>query len=173
MQEAKRLLGEIYRLIHSIQDLRAEDNTTGLLDILERYMPRYTAVFFDLPQSELEALFSFPLECLAVPEPLPKRAAAQFWTAFLALTPARAKTTQEHLDAVVNHFGPQLALGLMRNIAGGATRGDLDWFVEPLKKFSTRTIHSKKLLEEALLAIDAGPAVNATAKSRFLKQLYV
>jgi hypothetical protein len=79
MQEVTRLLLEILRLIRSIQDLRAEDNTTGLLDILERFMPRYTSVFFTLSQPDLETLFTFPLECLAIPEPLPKRAAAGFW----------------------------------------------------------------------------------------------
>ena len=79
MQEVTRLLGEIYRLISSIQDLRAEDNTTGLLDILERFMPRYTTVFFELDHRDFQALLNFPLECLAIPEPLPKRAAASFW----------------------------------------------------------------------------------------------
>lgn len=94
-------------------------------------------------------------------------------TAFLALNPARAKVSQEHLDAVINHFGPTLAMAIMRNIAGGATRGDLDWFVEPLKKFSTRTVHSKKMLEQALLVIDTGPAAGPDVKTRFLKQIAV
>ena len=61
----------------------------------------------------------------------------------------------------------------MRNIAGGATRGDLEWFVDPLKKFMTRTIHAKRLLEEALASIDAGPAVGPDVKARFLKSIAV
>ena len=72
---------------------------------------------------------------------------------------------------MINHFGPRLAASLMQNIAGGATRGDLDWFVDPLKKFSTRTVHAKRLLEEALAALDLGPAVSPEVKARFLKQV--
>jgi hypothetical protein len=79
MQEATRLLGEVIRLIKSVQILREEDNTAGLTEIIERFMPRYTSIFFTLPSGDLDTLFSFPIECLAVPEPLPKRAAAQFW----------------------------------------------------------------------------------------------
>jgi hypothetical protein len=191
MQEATRLLAEVLRFIRSIYALREEDNTTGLLDVMERFMPRYTKVFFTLQQDDLETLFSFPLECLAIPEPLPKRAAAQFWvpilpayshqqpilttiqTTFLALTSARTKTTQAHLDDVINHFGPRLAMGIIRNVAGGATRTDLDWFAEPLKKLSTRTVYARKLLEEALAAVDAGPAVGPDIKARFMKQIAV
>ncbi|KIW09125.1 uncharacterized protein PV09_00067 [Verruconis gallopava] len=173
MQEATRLLGEVFRLIGAIQDLRAEDNTTGLLDVLERFMPRYTGVLLAIPADDLERLFSFPLECLAIPEPLPKRAAAQFWTTFLTLNPTRAKVSQQHLDDVIDHFGPRLALGIIQNVAGGAARGDLDWFVEPLKKFSTRTANTKKFLEDALAAVDAGPNVGPDVKARFLKQVAV
>jgi hypothetical protein len=92
-------------------------------------------------------------------------------TAFVSLTSARAKVSQEHLDAVVNHYGPRLAAGLMQNIAGGATRGDLDWFVEPLKKFIPRTVHSKRLLEEALTSLHLGPTVSSDVRARFLKQI--
>jgi hypothetical protein len=192
MQEATRLLGEVLRLIKDIHNLREEDNTTGLIEVLERFMPRYTGVFFTLPPEDLETLFSFPLECLGIPEPLPKRAAAQFWviadptlslrllrltrivqTTFLSLTAARSKVSQTHLDDVINHFGARLAMAIIRNVAGGSTRTDLDWFVEPVKKLSTRTVQAKRYLEEALAAVDTGQGLAPDVKSRFLKQLAV
>ena len=60
---------------------------------------------------------------------------------------------------------------LMKNVAGGATRTDMDWFAEPVKKFSQRTVHTKKFLEAALAEIDLGPNIGADVKSKFLKQL--
>jgi hypothetical protein len=64
-------------------------------------------------------------------------------------------------------------MAITSNIAGGSSRTDLDWLVEPLKKFSMRTVQARKYLEEALAAIDAGPAVGPDMKARFLKQLSV
>jgi hypothetical protein len=57
-----------------------------LIDVLIRFMPEYVAVLLHLqPSSQLEAVFSFTLFSLEIPEPLPKRSAAKFWVRFVLL----------------------------------------------------------------------------------------
>lgn len=80
---------------------------------------------------------------------------------------------QPQLDSVISHFAPQIAVALIRNIAGGATRADLDWFVDLLKKFMTRTVVARGLLERALEGLDAGLGVGGVEKGRFLKSVAV
>jgi hypothetical protein len=171
--EVGLFLRHLIQIIHTIDDPRNEaEVSSNMIDVLTRFMPRYVNVLLQVPSPEnLERLFGFPLGCLVVPEYLPKRSAAQFWAAFFTLKPYTSGVSQDHLDEVLMHFGPRLAAALIHQVAGNATRTDLDWYAEPLKAFCTRHVQTKKWLEAALMENDFPAQVSPEVRRRFLKQL--
>ena len=99
--------------------------------------------------SQIHILFDFTLACLLSSEIFPKRAAAQFWAAFLQLAD-RPLETQQTVDQISDAFGPRLAEALVLNYSGAAVRSDLDELVEPLKKMVARQPKAKAWLASAL-----------------------
>jgi hypothetical protein len=82
--EAGLLLRHLTCVIQTVEDPRSEaEISSGLIEVLTRYMPQYTNVLLQSPsQEQLELLFTFTLHCLIVPEYLPKRKSAEFWVSF-------------------------------------------------------------------------------------------
>jgi len=82
--EAGLLLQHLSQIILTIEDPRSEaEISSGLIEVLTRYMPHYTNVLLQAPsQEQLEMLFGFTLTCLVVPEYLPKRKSADFWASY-------------------------------------------------------------------------------------------
>jgi hypothetical protein len=83
------LLQHLTGQIQSLGDPRNDAEVAqALIDVLIRFMPEYVDVLLHLqPSSNLEAVFSFTLFSLEIPEPLPKRSAAKFWVCFNILPP--------------------------------------------------------------------------------------
>lgn len=82
--EAGLLLQHLTHIIQTVEDPRNEaEISSGLIEVLTRYMPQYTNVLLQAPSQEnLSQLFNFTLNCLIVPEYLPKRKSAEFWVSF-------------------------------------------------------------------------------------------
>ncbi|KAF2434747.1 ARM repeat-containing protein [Tothia fuscella] len=173
--EVGALLQHLIEIIRSVADPRSEaEIASGLIEVLMKFMPRYTNVLLGVPsQADLELVFSFPLKCLTIPEYLPKRSATKFWADFLSLRGSPNATPQELLDQVLEHFGPQLAIALMVQVAGNAMRTDLDWFAAPLMILVKRHVRAKSWLEQALTSINSTSTQDSAKRMRFLKQLSV
>lgn len=79
--EVGQLLQRLIIVIKAIQDPRNEaEISSGLIEVLTRFMPKYTNVLLETPsQEDLSYLLNFTMQCLTVPEYLPKRKAAEFW----------------------------------------------------------------------------------------------
>jgi hypothetical protein len=185
--EAALILQHLLGIIRNLEDPSSEGEVAcGILEVLTRYMPRYVNVLLQTSAvpADLEALFSFPLVCLGVPEHLPQRSATQFWVsplalvlllsmlttrqaAFLALKPGITNVSQEDLDQFITQIGPKLAIALISQVSGKTMRSDLDWFAEPLKTLSTRHVQSKAWLDAAL----ASNNIDSAVRQRFIKQL--
>ncbi len=57
--------------------------------------------------------------------------------------------SQAAIDSAMVHLGPHVALSLMRNIGGNASRSELDKLSEPLKKL-VHHLHAQDWLARAL-----------------------
>lgn len=80
--EAGIMLQHLVGLIRAMNSNPSEEPEVSqcVIDVLTRYMPRYTDVFFSLqPSDGLGTTFEFAIACAQTPEPLTKRAAARFW----------------------------------------------------------------------------------------------
>lgn len=83
--EAGMILLHIVSLITALNNNPTDEPEVSqcIIDVLTRYIPRYTDVFFTLqPSDSLSILFQFAVACVEAPEPLTKRAAARFWVEF-------------------------------------------------------------------------------------------
>lgn len=85
--EVGQLLQQLIIVIKAIQDSRSEaEISSGLIEVLTRFMPKYTDVLLGTPsQEDLACLLNFTMQCLIVPEYLPKRKAAEFWLSSTSL----------------------------------------------------------------------------------------
>jgi len=68
--------------------------------------------------------------------------------------------------------GPSLAESFIRQVAGDASRTDLEFFNHPIKRLYTRHVLAKSWFESALTKLPAERASEA-AKRKFLLQLGV
>ncbi|KAK8004325.1 hypothetical protein PG989_004044 [Apiospora arundinis] len=101
------------------------------------------------PQSNAEYIFTFAIEMLNGKEPLPKAAAADFWTSFITLK-TDDENTQNTINGAMNQFGPVLAQSLIQNVGGNAARSELDKLSDPLKKLVFQNANARQWLEAAL-----------------------
>jgi hypothetical protein len=101
------------------------------------------------PSDAAEFFFFFNLQVLDGKEPLPKAAAAEFWSVFVALQ-SDDHGQQDIMRQAMGMLGPLLCQSLARNIGGNASRSELDKLSEPLKKLVSRHPMAKDWLEAAL-----------------------
>ncbi|EPE34071.1 ARM repeat-containing protein [Glarea lozoyensis ATCC 20868] len=152
--------GEIFAtLVHWIsQILQQQDQPSNDpevaqngIDFLTRLLSKQlSSLMSHQPPSSLEFLFFFTLKALAGTDPLPKSAAADFWSTFIGLPTQEDSAMQTAIDNVLQHLGPMLAEALIYNMGGQAARSELDKLSDPLKKLVTRQVRSKSWLEAAL-----------------------
>jgi hypothetical protein len=76
-----KLLLHLSGLIAGLGDPREDsDVASNLIEVLKSFIPTWLPVLLKLqPVSQIETILEFTLKALEVPEPLPKRAAIQFW----------------------------------------------------------------------------------------------
>lgn len=168
-----QLLPWVVSLLQALPEPKADTELTQhSIDIIRRLMAKAPEVLFQLqPSSLIEFFFLFTLEVLNGSEPLPKAAAAEFWTEFLALR-SEDPVVQASVSGAMAHLGPLVSRSLMRNIGGDAMRSELDKLSEPLKKLVVQQPKAQAWLEAALLAEDfPSDKVSVGEKRRFLKKI--
>jgi hypothetical protein len=168
-----QLLPWVISLLQSLPEATADTELTQhSIDVIRRLMAKEPQVLFQLqPPSLIEFFFLFTLEVLNGTEPLPKAAAAEFWTEFLALR-SEDPAVQASMSAAMEHLGPLVARSLVRNVGGEAMRSELDKLSEPLKKLVVQQVRAQRWLEVALMAADfPSDKVGPEEKRAFLKKI--
>ncbi|KAK4217330.1 armadillo-type protein [Rhypophila decipiens] len=129
---------------------------------VQRVMTKYPDLpFMAKPEGILEFFLGFAIKVLGGKEPLPKGAAADFWSAFMSLKPSYSSTSplsapeiQSLVASVMQDVGPLVAQTLMDNIGGNAARSELDKLSDPLKKLIVNHVHAQQWLQAALFRDD-------------------
>ncbi|RDL35074.1 ARM repeat-containing protein [Venustampulla echinocandica] len=141
------------------------------IDFLTRLLPKYLDALMNHDSPSLEYLLMFTLNALTGSDPLPKIAAADFWSTFINL-PSQPDQLQAPIENVIKLVGPLLARALIYNIGGHAARSELDKLSEPLKKLVVRQIDSKRWFEAALLGEDfPSDKVSTQDRTIFLEKI--
>ncbi|KAK3692694.1 armadillo-type protein [Podospora appendiculata] len=168
-----RLLPWVISLLQALQVPESDTEVTqnGII-FVDRLMSRYPEVLFQLqPQQMLEFFFLFSLKVLDGKEPLPKNAAADFWSGFITLK-SEDPGLQETISNAMGHLGPLVAQSLVQNIGGNAARSELDKLSDPLKKLVTNQVRAQSWLEQALFH-ESFPSKQVTPqeKTLFLRKI--
>jgi hypothetical protein len=87
------------------------------------------------------------------------------------VTGEEAGVDQALLDEVIERYGPGFSMAFARQISGGATRIDLDFFAGPSRKLLRRSANAKKWIEEALNRAVPQDKVSPETRQRFVHQL--
>jgi hypothetical protein len=139
------------------------------IDFAHRILRKFPGML--LHSSYAEFVFHFTLRVLDGSEPLPKGAAADFWTTFLTLG-GPATPLQVTITNAMTELGPLIALSLAKNVGGNAARSELDRLSEPLKKLVLLPM-AQKWLEAALIGPEfpAGDRVGEDQRRMFVKKV--
>lgn len=166
------LLPWVFNLLHQLPDPEADPELAQYgLEFAQRVLSRRPEVLISQGPNVLEFLFAFAMKLINGNEPLPKAAAAEFWTTFVTAK-SDDPNIQSVLDEAMSHFGPQLSQSLMQNIGGRAARSDLDKLSDPLKKLVVQHVNASKWLEAALNDPSfPSDKVSSQDKGLFLKKL--
>ncbi|KAJ8129443.1 hypothetical protein O1611_g4189 [Lasiodiplodia mahajangana] len=166
------LLPWVFNLLHQLPDPAADTELSQYgMEFAQRVLLRRPEVLMSQTSNVLEFLFAFAMKLLNGKEPLPKGAAAEFWTTFI-IAKSDDPNVQTTLNEAMSHFGPQLSHSLIQNIGGRAARSDLDKLSDPLKKLVVQHAHASKWLEAALNDPNfPSDKVSAQDKALFLKKL--
>ncbi|KAI0022088.1 armadillo-type protein [Xylariomycetidae sp. FL0641] len=167
-----RLLPWVFNLLHQLPDPESDPELSQYgIEFAQRVLARRPEMIMSQPSDLLEFIFMFAMKLMDGSEPLPKAAAAEFWSTFLV---ARSddQNTHNRLCEAMSHLGPQLARCLVRNIGGAASRSELDKISDPLKKLIVQHVRSSKWLEEALNDANfPSDKVSQEEKALFLKKI--
>ena len=184
--ESKRIDAEVgaigLQVANFIKQMGTPSHDPGVaqscIDVLCRLMPYYARTLFD-EQSEmaqhLQPVLDFTIQAIEGQDPFPKRSAQEFWTKLIKPPSAPiSEPVLARINQVIEVYGPQLALTLVRQIGGLGQRSELDYICEPLKALVTNRPASKRWLEAALFNEafpPVSPEVDDAQKRRFLQQL--
>ncbi|ORY69497.1 armadillo-type protein [Pseudomassariella vexata] len=143
-----------------------------VIELAQQAMTKRPDIFMQLqPTSSLEYLFMFSIRLLNGSEPLPKFAAADFWTSFITLR-APDECTNTAINSASTHLGPILSKSLIHNVGGNASRSELDKLSDPLKKMVVQHVNARHWLEAALGdAAFPSTKVSSDDKALFLKKI--
>ncbi|KAL9091911.1 MAG: hypothetical protein Q9165_004663 [Trypethelium subeluteriae] len=129
------------------------------------------ALLPEIPQELMKLIFDFGIECLRGPDPLPKHAAASFWSSLLTLPhPA--------VPDLIAFFGPPLAAALVQQVTGGAARGDLIALTDLIRKLVPASASARAWFDAALqdnaaeMEVDAQRRVGLAERRRYVGQLF-
>ncbi|RCI10987.1 hypothetical protein L249_5439 [Ophiocordyceps polyrhachis-furcata BCC 54312] len=124
--------------------------TQNGIEFASRILARAPLVVLGLqPKEAAEFFLMFTINTLDGREPLPKGAAADFWTAFVSLK-NDDHDVEPAMRRAMQTLGPHLAQSLARNFGGHALRSELDKLSEPLKKLVVRHPMAKEWLQSGL-----------------------
>jgi hypothetical protein len=174
-----RLLPWVMGLLQAVPDPESDiELSQNAIELVQRLMGRRPDILFQLqPPSMIESFFMYSLRVLEGSDPLPKAAAAEFWTTFVTLKnkdPLKGanQPVQDAISGAMEHLGPLVSRSLIFNVGGNAARSELDRLCDPLKKLVVCQVHAQAWLERALFADDfPSSKVSAEEKRVFLKKI--
>ncbi|KAI0181051.1 ARM repeat-containing protein [Hypoxylon sp. FL1284] len=141
------------------------------LEFTQRIMIKSPEILMSQPGDLLEFLFLFAIKLLDGQEPLPKAAAAEFWSTFITLK-SDNPDTQSTINNAMSYLGQKLSQSLVQNIGGRASRSELDKISVPLKKLVAQHVNARTWLETALYdASFPSDKVRLEDKALFLKKI--
>ncbi|KAI9746575.1 MAG: hypothetical protein M1818_000288 [Claussenomyces sp. TS43310] len=141
------------------------------IDFIHRSLTRHIHMLLDQPSVLLEYFFMFSLKAITGRDPLPKAAAADFWSSFVSET-SLIEPIQARLNMSMEQVGPFLAQALIYNVSGNAARSELDKIAEPLKRLVARQVRAKSWLENALFHLtDQDNKASENERRIFLQKL--
>lgn len=126
------------------------DIAYNTIDFFTRLIPTYISHIFPSPPPPeptqiATAILPFTLNALTLKEPLPKHAAASFWSTLLA-------ATSYIPNEALSPYAPHLAAVLARQLGGGCSRSDIEKMSEALRKFVFRFgTAAGQVLEQAVM----------------------
>ncbi|KAK1756246.1 armadillo-type protein [Echria macrotheca] len=165
-----RLLPWAISILQSLPEPESDTEITqNAINLVEKILPKYPSVVFEQPSQLLEFFFLFTLRVLDGKEPLPKGAAADFWSVFISLK-LEDPALQSRVASAMEALGPLFTNSLIRNIGGNAMRSELDKLSDPLKKLVVQQSRAQMWLESALRDLSSSH-VTAADKSVFLKRV--
>ncbi|KAI2471692.1 ARM repeat-containing protein [Annulohypoxylon bovei var. microspora] len=167
-----QLLPWVFGLLYQLSDPDQDPELSQYgLEFAQKVMVKRPEILMSQPSNMLEFLFLFAFKLLNGNEPLPKQAAADFWTTFISLT-TDDQNTQNIINNAITYLGPKLAESLIQNIGGKAARSELDKLSDPLKKLVVQHAHARQWLEAALQDPSfPSDKVSAEDKALFLKKV--
>ncbi|KAI2630597.1 ARM repeat-containing protein [Hypoxylon sp. NC1633] len=144
------LLPWVFGLLHQLPEPEQDPELSQYgLEFSQRAMARRPEILISQPANMLEFLFMFAMKLLNGNEPLPKAAAAEFWTTFITLK-TDDQNTQTMVNNAMTYLGPKLSESLIQNIGGKASRSELDKLSDPLKKLVVQHVSARDWLHAAL-----------------------
>ncbi|KAI0443870.1 armadillo-type protein [Xylaria telfairii] len=166
------LLPWVFNLLHQLPNPEADPELSQYgIEFAQRVLSKRPEMLMSQASNVLEFLFTFAMELINGNEPLPKAAAAEFWTTFITAK-SDDPNIQSTLNDAMSHLGPLLSQSLIQNIGGRASRSDLDKLSDPLKKLVVQNVHAFKWLQAALNDTSfPSDKVSSQDKALFLKKL--
>ncbi|RDA90713.1 hypothetical protein CP533_2773, partial [Ophiocordyceps camponoti-saundersi (nom. inval.)] len=169
------LLQWVIGLLRQLPDPECDPELTqNGIEFASRILARDPLVILGLrPAEAAEFFLMFTINVLDGREPLPKVAAADFWTAFVALK-GDDPDVEPAMRRAMQTLGPLLAQSLARNIGGNASRSELDKLSEPLKKLIVRHPMAKEWLQCGLEHFSfPSQQITPEQKNVFVKKIIV
>ena len=140
------------------------------IELLTRLIPYYTHILFD----GLDPfILDFTLSAIDGMDPIPKRAACDFWTRIIEPQTAPIQPeVQQRINQVLEAYGPKLCMALVHQIAGVVARSDFDAPCKPIKALLLHQKDSLTWLQQAL-ADPSFPSTRVTMERRaqFLRMI--
>lgn len=167
------LIAWVTSLLQKLGDpaIDSEISQAGI-EFMHRLIPRHINLLLsdNLPKS-LD-LFMFALRAIQGVEPLPRSAAAEFWSEFISIRSLQSNE-QQSLDSALQYLGPILSRNLIFSICGNAARSELDKLSVPVRKLTTCHVNAKKWFEAALLDHNfPSDKVDLREKKIFLEKVF-
>ena len=155
--DSSRIDQEIRSIYNSVTGfLRAlgqPSNDSGIayacIELLTRLMPCYTHILFEGLDS---FTLDFTLSAIDGMDPIPKRAACDFWTKIIEPQTAPIQPeVQQRINQMFDAYGPKLCMALVHQIAGVIARSDFDTPCKPIKALLLHQKGTQAWLQQALV----------------------
>jgi len=167
-----RILNHIWVIVqYMVEPAHDPELAYSLVDAMSILSTLHFELFARLPLPVIAQLLSFSVKCIEAPEGLAKRSGARFFTSLLKFRP-KSVQDGETMTRLIRSVLPDLVRALIRNIAGDASRSQLEWLAEPYRRLVQRCPEWRSSTEQALYESDfPSTRVDDATKRRFVLQV--
>lgn len=167
-----RLLNHVWIVVqYMVEPTNDPDLAYNLVDAMSMLSTLHFGLFGRLPVSVITRLLSFSVKCIEAPEILAKRSGTKFFTSLLKFRPTSTQDG-DTITRLIRLVLPDLVKALIHNIAGYASRSQLEWVAEPYRRLVKRCPEWRSCTEQALYGSDfPSSRVDDATKRRFVLQV--